>query len=406
MWSSALPAGSRLVHVLLAATMAAPPLLVLADSDEWRLYYGIMVLALTGLCAVFLMGHFRLDTMMRSAGLFLLIAVPPELSLLVNEYDEPRLAKILAVVGLYAIIGPLALHRPPDRTYPSLFGLTTLFLVITTLLVLGISANSPEIGVILSDRRSSFDLEQMGLHPNYGGLLATAIAVSACGQASLRWRGAILFFCIFVCWLMESRGGLLGMGFAFAVGHACRSFLTKAAKGKAARLSAWGGAACGVAVLLSIVYGAQIAAFISEDFLLLDDRSRGLDSGFSGRTEVWQEAWEQWRSHPVFGLGFLRDLEQGGVEDLNRAHNLALTLLSETGLLGLLGFLGFSVWGAVNGLRLSRRGQAAAASTIISAVTVYWVYGIFEGLSINVGNPLSAIFFLVVFASAAGEAES
>jgi O-antigen ligase len=206
---------------------------------------------------------------------------------------------------------------------------------------------------------------------------------------------------------MESRGGLLGVVLAFIIGHACRRLPQQVADDPGRkRFPVRSLAAGAVLLLLAAVFGSQVGDVVSRDVLLLDDDYRGLDTGFSGRTEVWQEAWAQWLSHPVFGLGFLRDLEEGGVEDMNRAHSLPLTLLSETGLVGFAGFLGFSLWGLRNGMRLGRGGNVAAGSTIITAVSVYWIYGIFEGLAINVGNPLSALFFLVVFASAIEEAPS
>lgn len=396
---------SVFILVLLAATLAVSPLMVMADPEEWRLYYGILCLLLTVLSAGCLIGHFQFNAMLRAGAMFLLIAVPPELSALANDYDDPRLLKILAVVGLFAILGPLALHSPQRKSFRFLSTVTVAFLVISTILVLFLSANSSEIRVLLSDRRAGFDLELMGLHPNYGGLLATATAVVACGLASPRWRLAVLPFCLFVCWLMESRGGLLGVGGAFVIGYACQR-LPRQADPAQPRFLVQILAACAALLLLVTAFGSQLGEVVSRDILLLDDDYRGLDTGFSGRTEVWQEAWNQWLSHPVFGFGFLRELDEGGTEDMNRAHSLPLTLLSETGLVGFAGFMGFSVWGLRNGMRLGRSGNVAAGSIIITSVVVYWVYGIFEGLAINVGNPLSALFFLVVFASAVEDAPS
>ncbi|CCG41379.1 O-antigen ligase family protein [Magnetospirillum molischianum] len=395
------PMATALIQAMLAVVIASSPLLVFFSPDHWQLLYGISVLILTILGALLLMEHFQVNVVIRIVLMFLLIAVPPELSLLVNDYDEPRLPKILAVVAFYGVLGGLILHRPADVIYRSMFAFLILTLMISTVLVLVLSVNSSDFGFVLSLRRSAFDLEEMGLHPNYGGLLATAIAVAGCGLSSITRRIGLAAFCVFVCWLMESRGGLLGVIAAFGIGYACRGVLGAMNREETKRRSGgWviGGVAAG---LLLLVYGSSLTSFISRELLLLDDANRGLDSGFSGRSEVWREAWEQWLDYPLFGLGFMHDLELGGSEDMNRAHNLPLTLLSETGLIGLAGFVGFSLWGVAYGVRLGRQGQVTSASYVITTISVYWIYGIFEGLSLNVGNPLSAMFFLVAFASAA-----
>ena len=63
------------------------------------------------------------------------------------------------------------------------------------------------------------------------------------------------------------------------------------------------------------------------------------DNSDNGRLELWEKAWETWKSYPFFGVGL------GGMYRLtDRAtHNTYLELLSETGLVGLCIFGAFLI---------------------------------------------------------------
>lgn len=130
--------------------------------------------------------------------------------------------------------------------------------------------------------------------------------------------------------------------------------------------------------------------FLSDVFQV-NNQYRGVSSGFSGRTDIWQTYFQLWMSHPLLGIGPGRNLIFGGIEYY--AHNQVLEILAETGVIGFVCFYLLMIWGAASAFRTPL--QEFTLYTVAS----YLVYGIFEGRGFNVGNPLSALYFFSICAS-------
>src|SRR5262249_17815184 len=72
-------------------------------------------------------------------------------------------------------------------------------------------------------------------------------------------------------------------------------------------------------------------SWISSLFFL-NDRYRGVGTGFTNRVSAWQEALDLFRENPVFGVGFR--LHEQYMTTLSSAHNGYLSLLAEVGIVG------------------------------------------------------------------------
>ncbi len=138
------------------------------------------------------------------------------------------------------------------------------------------------------------------------------------------------------------------------------------------------------AILLDpyLIDGVQ---YVVNNVLLLNSTNRGLDSGVTGRADIWQATFDLWMRHPLFGIGFRQHelFLEGGMP----AHNAYLAMLADTGVAGFVVF----VW-------LQLRSFAAAWNVkdtfVIVLLTCYVVIGFFDRRTIDAGNTFS-LFFLM-----------
>jgi O-antigen ligase len=142
-----------------------------------------------------------------------------------------------------------------------------------------------------------------------------------------------------------------------------------------------------VAVLLDpYVLGAL--RYIGADVLLLNSPNRGLDSGFTGRTEIWSATIDLWLKSPLLGVGF-RQHEQ--FLEGAPAHNAYLAMLADTGLVGF-------VWYVVLLVRslLATRGieEERTRRFVVAAIVGYIVVGFFDRRTINAGNPYGLLILM------------
>lgn len=156
------------------------------------------------------------------------------------------------------------------------------------------------------------------------------------------------------------------------------------------RLLALMAVSCVVLVAATVLFDPYVLNainYIDTNVLLLNSPQRGLDSGFTGRTDVWAWTIELWLKSPLLGVGFRRH-EQF---ILVPAHNAYLAMLADTGILGLLIFLFLLVasLGAAWGMRDPRTRRF-----VMSVLVGYVVIGFFDRRTINGGNPYS-LFFLM-----------
>lgn len=163
-------------------------------------------------------------------------------------------------------------------------------------------------------------------------------------------------------------------------------------------LGVWGKVAAIFAVVLvvaaSVYYSSTIVSHL-ENFFRWSDSYRGVGTGFSGRTIVWQEAWQLFLDNPVIGVGYRA--QEYFLEKDSSAHNGYLGMLAEIGLIGSCAALYFIIVGIRALVGITKQPRRKFIQSLFLGLSVgYLVLAFFERYLINVGNPLSIMFLMAV----------
>ena len=212
------------------------------------------------------------------------------------------------------------------------------------------------------------------LNPNSAGLLVIGVALA--GMAVGRfwvWGGAVLPS-MYVCWLTASRSSLLAIIVGFAALWTVRG-------GR----QLWAAVALilvGTLIALSVPIAPLATGFL-EDRLALHDPTRGVGSGFSGRTSDYEAGLTVWRGSPLIGVG-----SHG-----RTYHNAYIELLAMHGILGALLFGNLLTRAA---LGLLRRRQTMLRTLGLAVILGYLARLGFEGSFIRPANAMGALFEVAV----------
>jgi len=173
---------------------------------------------------------------------------------------------LISCAGLWRLVG--------NRMHDSL----SLYGVIGTVTVACVFIVGPRI-----QGRLSFSLTS---HPNYLGLVAFGPLMCSLLVRNRIVASILVAIDFVVIVATESRGALVAAFLGVLVFFTLK--ITQSHKGKAAFTI--GGSAL-VSAVLVIVYREAIENWISS-LLFLNDRYRGLGTGFTGRLDAWQEAFD------------------------------------------------------------------------------------------------------------------
>jgi len=241
-------------------------------------------------------------------------------------------------------------------------------------------------------------LEPAALTMNYAAMMGIVAFLGALAARSLIFTPILAVLPLYTMVMMQSRGSMIATGLATAIIAGCWLWEHRSRKmaKQAGILTVFGGIACFAAALA----GFNIFTMISDQVvhvLMLDDSNRGVDSGGSGRSDLWAAAYNLWLTHPVFGVGFKGHTQF--MPDNMLAHNAFLGLLADNGLVGLIGYMMMSVGACVC---LVRRGFKGVTLFGFRAAIIfpYFVYGMVESRAFSFGNTYSVLFLLVAFDSA------
>jgi len=221
-------------------------------------------------------------------------------------------------------------------------------------------------------------------HPNFLGLVAFGVLMCALLVPSRLVAALLIAVNVLVIVATQSRGSLVASLLGLLTYGALRARQLK-------RNSMVAIAAVAMVVTLMLPwYQDSIQASISS-LLFLDDKYRGLGTGFTGRLEAWEEAIALFRDNPVLGVGFR--MHEHYMTTLSSAHNGYLSLLAESGVLGT------ATWLIVVGLTMSLLFRRALRGDLLSALGFsfsvgYLFLATFERFFLNMGNPTSILTWL------------
>ena len=83
--------------------------------------------------------------------------------------------------------------------------------------------------------------------------------------------------------------------------------------------------------LLTLIYKHEMISFISKLFYLIPGRD--LNSGLTGRFDLWQHWWKSVLSYPWSGIGHAQSIVGQGIESFDTPHNFFLRIAVENGLI-------------------------------------------------------------------------
>lgn len=296
------------------------------------------------------------------------------LSLLGNIQDW---TPVFLVCDMAFVLGiALAIAGSPDRRLPR--QTAAVFCLFTGLFLLFINFEGEYVWGRLSAH---------GIQPNFWGTIALSVAVAGLGARRLPLMVFGVGVALLTFYNASARGSLVAF---LAAGSIALVVSVLNLRGPRLVIAV---AAMGMALgMLAVTepYISDVFDTVAVDVFKVNDPARGLDSGFTGRTVLWEEAVGLWKKSPLFGIGF----HQSEVLLDAPAHNGYLAMLSETGIVGFLLYIYLLGWAFVAGLGLTDR---PSLRLVLSTVVGYSVYGFFEARAFNIANPMSLLFLICCF---------
>lgn len=235
------------------------------------------------------------------------------------------------------------------------------------------------------------------LHPNLWGFVVSASAVGLL-FVPIHWAFrafAIAFVLYLLAFEFQTRGALIWSTFGI-VSFGSLLVYKKMTSGRQNWL--------GFAVFFNLVAAVLILFFFSFEWIFFDvlqanSATRGIDSGLTGRTEMWAFFLSLFAERPLLGYGFdmSRFYAANYVSDgLGSAHNSYITLLFDFGIVGFSIYFMLVVLALIGALR-------SRTLLPLAFISIYLLIGLTESRPLNVGNP-SGIFFAIFIPYLAGQA--
>ncbi|HEY4363757.1 MAG TPA: O-antigen ligase family protein [Bryobacteraceae bacterium] len=228
-------------------------------------------------------------------------------------------------------------------------------------------------------------------HPNYLGLISFGFLMCAPALPKRGIAAILIAANLYIIVETQSRSALAASILGLFVFASLKAKQMK--KGRAAFTLA---CVALLSTVLLLVYYDTIETWVSSLFFL-NDRYRGLGTGFTGRIDAWQEALDLFQQNPLFGVGFR--MHERYMTTLSSAHNGYLSLLAEVGIFGTIPLIGLAILG---GYRLFRRAWSGDEMAIMGFAFFagYALLVVFERLFLNMGNPTSILAWIFLMIGA------
>lgn len=330
--------------------------------------------------------NWRSFNIVRAAGLVVLCGGPILLSGLINNSPPAKLVSPAAFLAYGVAAYWVGKSMRPDdlrRASIAASGLSV------ALMLLAIPARHWDIiGAIRTGNRFFADVDQLvtGMNPTVIGLMAMAVFVAALSAENVIFTAAVFLATGLLVMAVSSRSALMTM---FVALGASRYLMRRRSAGTIV-VGALGAA---VLVLIGLLFFGEKLQAAADTLFLVSDQHRGLGSGGSGRAMIWSFFYRNWLNNPIFGSG--PGTAFGSGSSALYSHNMLLQILTDGGLVSLVSFLIV----LTVAFRSATRVPAPERRVFLTSLLAYLVYGIFEGRAINIGNPMSAYFYFVMFAT-------
>ena len=234
----------------------------------------------------------------------------------------------------------------------------------------------------------------------YAGAAFTGMVYLTLWKGKLKWLPIVVGAGLII--LVNSRGALVGMGLACVV----YVFLVKGFN-KTLFYGVVGLLA--IFILDLIPVAGKESGMITRQIFRVNAADRGVESGLTGRTNLWAGGIERFSRRPVFGYGFRSRVNQS--EDTMGSHSGFIDLLQDAGLVG--GALVFTalfldLLRRIQTIYKLRKAFDAKTSPTpikeaihINALTasIYFMnlfYLMIEPIYLNLGNPVTIMFFILI----------
>jgi O-antigen ligase len=223
-----------------------------------------------------------------------------------------------------------------------------------------------------------------GLESNAWGLIAVSVGCAAFAHRSRILGGACFAAACLTIYDASSRSSIVGLGIGTLLigGRYLFDLRHRRPIGAVAVIAVL----LGFAVVLSPWLRDAGSSFLVNLFKL-DDPLRGINSGSTGRDELWQAALGLWWSHPWFGVGFR--MHEAYLPLNLSAHNAYLAMLADTGIFGFLWYIALLLMSFFGMFRIK---DPRTRHFAIAVIASYAFIGLFERRAINGANPMSLIF--------------
>ena len=223
-------------------------------------------------------------------------------------------------------------------------------------------------------------------HPNYLGVICFGVLSCSLLAQNLVIRSAMVALNLWVIIETQSRSCLVA---------SIITLLSYILLSNKRAMRSWLGPIAAIGIItITVSFGLMFRDQITEGVsaaLFLEDRHRGIGTGFAGRLEAWDEAYQMFLANPVFGIGFRT--HERFMTTLSSAHNGYFSTLAETGAAGIcpaLILIGTCVW------RLLTMSQSGDNTAIVgfSFVSGFLFVAMFERYLINFGSSTAVLMWI------------
>jgi exopolysaccharide production protein ExoQ len=220
-------------------------------------------------------------------------------------------------------------------------------------------------------------------HPNHFGLVCFSILGAAFAWRNWPVRVTISGLMIAMIVAAQSRSALVSSLVMIT------AFLVLELKNRKAVLTA---IIAGCAVCIVVLFSFEQIIGAASSVLNLEDQYRGIDSGLSGRVDLWRAGIDIFRDQPFLGVGFRLQDEAlpARFQAAGAVHNGFLGTLVEVGLVGAIPLFWFMCIGVRNLWRDSN-GNHPGSQLGLSYVLAYFASALVEPRLLNLANPASVI---------------